>query len=181
MGLWEVLELCWAPQPKARPSAEHVLRCLERVPQFGGSNSPEFNEGVDKSGYWDSESDSSAPSVYDELTRILPNFSSVQFQLNLGFHVTRHLLGVPGFAGHVTTMLLGYQDGQAGLPPTPPSSADETDVEAPCRCFREHRPFLMLQPPHAFDSHQRALRKTCNQSRRAGENDHFPRVGVYRH
>jgi len=30
-GLWKVLELCWAPQPKDRPSIEYVLQCLEGV------------------------------------------------------------------------------------------------------------------------------------------------------
>jgi len=29
--VWEVLKLCWAPQPKERPSIEDVLRCLEEV------------------------------------------------------------------------------------------------------------------------------------------------------
>ena len=28
-SLWELLELCWAPQPKDRPSVEDVLLCLE--------------------------------------------------------------------------------------------------------------------------------------------------------
>jgi len=29
--VWGVLKLCWAPQPKDRPSIEDVLRCLEKV------------------------------------------------------------------------------------------------------------------------------------------------------
>ena len=32
-SLWGMLELCWEPHPDARPSAEDVLQCLERVPQ----------------------------------------------------------------------------------------------------------------------------------------------------
>jgi len=46
----------------------------------------------------------------EDLTRTLPNFSSVRLRLNLGYQATRCLLEIPGFANHVTTMLLGYQD-----------------------------------------------------------------------
>ena len=52
----------------------------------------------------------------EDLTRTLPNFSSVRLRLNLGYQATRYLLGIPGFANHVTTMLLGYQDGEPDLP-----------------------------------------------------------------
>jgi len=51
----------------------------------------------------------------EDLGQMLPNFSSVRLRLNLGYHATRHLLEIPGFANHVTTMLLGYQDGKPGL------------------------------------------------------------------
>ena len=30
-SLWEMLVLCWTPQPDARPSIGDVLHCLERV------------------------------------------------------------------------------------------------------------------------------------------------------
>jgi len=54
----------------------------------------------------------------EDLTRKLPNFSSVRLRLNLGYRATQYLLGIPGFAKHVTTMLLGYQDGKlCSLPP----------------------------------------------------------------
>ncbi|KAF9645974.1 hypothetical protein BDM02DRAFT_3189225 [Thelephora ganbajun] len=46
-----------------------------------------------------------------DLTRMLPNFSSVRLRLNLSYHATRRLLETPGLANNVTTMLLGYQDG----------------------------------------------------------------------
>ena len=29
--VWEVLECCWTPQPRNRPSIEDVLQCLEKV------------------------------------------------------------------------------------------------------------------------------------------------------
>jgi len=51
----------------------------------------------------------------EDLTRTLPNFSSVRLRLNLGYQATRYLLEIPGLANHVTTMLLGYQDGEPGL------------------------------------------------------------------
>lgn len=49
----------------------------------------------------------------EDLTWTLPNFSSVRLRLNLSHHATQQLLEIPGFANHVTTMLLGYQDGNA--------------------------------------------------------------------
>ena len=30
-SLWGMLELCWAPQPSARPNVAEVLQCLEIV------------------------------------------------------------------------------------------------------------------------------------------------------
>jgi len=51
----------------------------------------------------------------EDLTQILPNFSSIRLRLNLGYQATKYLLGIPGFANHVTTMLLGHQDGEPDL------------------------------------------------------------------
>ena len=48
----------------------------------------------------------------EDLTRMLPNFPSVRLRLNLSYHATRHLLKIPSFPNHITTMLLGYQDGK---------------------------------------------------------------------
>ena len=39
-GLWKVLELCWAPQPKDRPSIEEILQCLEEVLDLSEPLSP---------------------------------------------------------------------------------------------------------------------------------------------
>ena len=36
-GLWELLEVCWAPHPNNRPSIEEVLRSLRAVPSSLGS------------------------------------------------------------------------------------------------------------------------------------------------
>ena len=47
---------------------------------------------------------------------MLPNFPSVRLGLALGYQATRYLLGIPGFANHATTMLLGYQDGELFIP-----------------------------------------------------------------
>ena len=35
-SLWEILELCWVPQPDARPKVEDVLQYLESVPLSSG-------------------------------------------------------------------------------------------------------------------------------------------------
>ena len=37
-SLWEMLELCWMPQPDARPSIEDVLQCLEGASIEQGDN-----------------------------------------------------------------------------------------------------------------------------------------------
>ena len=36
--LWETLEQCWSPQPKARPTVEAVLECLEQGSTVWGEN-----------------------------------------------------------------------------------------------------------------------------------------------
>jgi len=57
--LWGMLELCWVPQPSARPSIEDVLRCLERVSQSSESPYPGVSGELDQSGGWDSTNNSS--------------------------------------------------------------------------------------------------------------------------
>jgi len=57
-SLWEILELCWVPQPDARPRIEDVLHCLEGSSQSGESSSRLHGE-VDECNGWDSGSDSS--------------------------------------------------------------------------------------------------------------------------
>lgn len=54
-SLWEVLERCWDPQPKARPSLEDVLRCLEMEPHSVGRDVEMEVDGVEE----DSDSDGS--------------------------------------------------------------------------------------------------------------------------
>jgi len=46
-SLWGMLELCWTPQPKGRPSIENVLRCLEGVLDPSEPLSPWVDEGTD--------------------------------------------------------------------------------------------------------------------------------------
>ena len=59
-SLWEMLELCWTPQPGARPSIEDVLQCLEMVSD--SLEPPGMEEEVEEGGDdWDS--DSGSPSV----------------------------------------------------------------------------------------------------------------------
>ena len=58
-SLWEMLEMCWAHQPSARPTIEDVLQYLERASQSLELPSPGVNEEVSMRGDWDSESDSS--------------------------------------------------------------------------------------------------------------------------
>jgi len=59
-SLWGMLELCWIPQPNARPSIENVLQCLERVSRFSEPPSPGIDGRVNAGGGWDSTSDSSS-------------------------------------------------------------------------------------------------------------------------
>jgi hypothetical protein len=65
----------------------------------------------------------------EHLTETLPNFSAVRLRLNLSYPATRHLLGIPGFAKHVTTILLGHQYGKLDSPP----KGTETEAEVPYR------------------------------------------------
>ena len=60
-GLWETLELCWEPQPSARPSIEEVLRRLEEILNSSGSSSPGADEETEEEDDddWDSANDSS--------------------------------------------------------------------------------------------------------------------------
>ena len=55
--LWTMLELCWTPQPNARPSIEDVLQCLMTVSNFP-EPPPVVDEGVMDVDEWDSENDS---------------------------------------------------------------------------------------------------------------------------
>ena len=57
--LWRMLELCWVPQPSARPSIEDVLHCLERVSQSSESPYPGVNGDLDEGSDWDWSNNSS--------------------------------------------------------------------------------------------------------------------------
>jgi len=46
--LWEMLELCWTPQPDDRPSIEDVLRCLEMASDLSEPPSPGVGDGMDE-------------------------------------------------------------------------------------------------------------------------------------
>ena len=85
----------------------HYLRAPEELPPFCGTLN--LSGPVNKHGL----------RFVEDLARKLPNFSLVRVRLNLSYHATLHLLQIPGFANHVTTMLLGYQDGKPGSPPAP--------------------------------------------------------------
>ena len=47
--LWHVLELCWAHQPKSRPSVEVILECLERCSETWKPLPPQHNSDDDAS------------------------------------------------------------------------------------------------------------------------------------
>lgn len=53
-GLWELLEMCWAPYPNNRPSIEEVLRSLREVSSSLGSP-PWVDEETDDDDVGDSE------------------------------------------------------------------------------------------------------------------------------
>lgn len=56
--LWEMLKLCWAPQPNDRPSVEAVLQCLRVASNLLESPSPGSDEEADTDD-WDSSDGSS--------------------------------------------------------------------------------------------------------------------------
>jgi len=58
-SLWKMVELCWQPQPTARPSVEEVLRCLEMELPPPWQASAE-TEGSDDSDLWNRLRDSSS-------------------------------------------------------------------------------------------------------------------------
>lgn len=58
-SLWEVLELCWVPQPIARPDIEDVLQYLESISQSLEPPFPWINQEVDKGNDCNSVSNSS--------------------------------------------------------------------------------------------------------------------------
>jgi len=63
--LWKMLERCWTPQPRSRPSVEEVLLCLEGVPNFPESCSPWADEDMEEDNNdCDSMDDSSGTFYY---------------------------------------------------------------------------------------------------------------------
>ena len=56
--LWEILGLCWVPQPSDRPSIEDVLQRLEAISDLLEPPSPGVDEVEEDSNYWDSASGS---------------------------------------------------------------------------------------------------------------------------
>ena len=58
-GLWEMLELCWTPQPDSRPSIEDVLQCLVTVSNLPTLPSPGTDEETEDIDDWESEDSSS--------------------------------------------------------------------------------------------------------------------------
>ena len=64
-GLWKMLEHCWAPQPKDRPSIENVLQCLEETLDPSEPLSPWVDDGTETgSDDYDWASDSSGTYSY---------------------------------------------------------------------------------------------------------------------
>ena len=65
-SLWEMLELCWAPQPDNRPSIEAVLQCLEMVSSLSAPPSPGVDEGINEGGGdWNAATSSSGGDSLD--------------------------------------------------------------------------------------------------------------------
>ena len=63
-SLWRMLELCWVPQPHARPNVEDVRQCLESVSLSLEPRSPGISGGVDGGRSWDSTNGSSGMFPY---------------------------------------------------------------------------------------------------------------------
>ena len=69
-SLWEILELCWEPQPRARPTIEDILQYLEGTSQSFELPSLGINGEVDRGSEWDSESDSFGMFLTDPLCSV---------------------------------------------------------------------------------------------------------------
>jgi len=98
-SLWEMLELCWAPEPKTRPNPEDVLYCLERASQSWETPPPEVNGGMGKGDDWDSESGSSG--MFSHCTpslRLVPMCSIRPCHLILTHHHAPRILISPRLA-----------------------------------------------------------------------------------
>ena len=74
-GIWEVVELCWKPQPSDRISARDVLRGLGETP-------PPLDEdgdtGTDTNEQWDTSSNDSSASIFSFISslEVTPNQST---------------------------------------------------------------------------------------------------------
>jgi len=141
-SLWEMLELCWAPQPDARPGIEDVLHCLERSPQSGGFSSRLDGE-ADGGGGWDSGSDSSS------MFSPPPNISHSQCVLLACVIFIQMQRQKPSPS---------IQQARDWCPPGPaPSlvSAPTTNNSNSFRhCSHPISPFLLPPPPHYPKGHQ---------------------------
>jgi len=66
-SLWGMLELCWEPQPGARPKIDYVLQCLERLSNSSNPPSPGVDEETEDSDDFDSTNNSSG-----KCSRLIP-------------------------------------------------------------------------------------------------------------
>ena len=66
-SLWNMLGLCWMPQPNNRPCTEDVLQCLERVANLSEPPSFRVDEETEEDfDDWDSVNGSSADEEMEE-------------------------------------------------------------------------------------------------------------------
>ena len=106
-SLWEMLELCWEPQPEARPSIEDVLHRLESSSQPGESPASGLDGELDEGDGWYSGSDSSGTfssslnipwSQFILFARAM--FVPIQYQ-----HITNPCTSTTGWASYLPSRL----------------------------------------------------------------------------
>ena len=62
--LWEMLELCWSPQPNNRPTIEVVQECLKQISTAWQPLPPSVGGEVDKDPDDESSSTASSPGMF---------------------------------------------------------------------------------------------------------------------
>jgi len=80
-GLWEILERCWSPQPKDRPTVEAVLERLKQVSTTWQPLPPSFDGDLGTEANDESPSTVRSPGMFPIPSQV-PRFSS--YQLTFG-------------------------------------------------------------------------------------------------
>ena len=114
--LWEMLQMCWKPQPSDRPKIEDVLRCLESVSELSRPPSPPADHMVtseeDADG-WNSEKESFGK-ISNFVTYAKPHGLHPLHECRLDFIYWRGPtapFGAPSFCRPLRSAVCGQPDG----------------------------------------------------------------------